>query len=45
MGKEFLVENKNGDSKTYSLTQKGYDYLNKYNMIAEFTDSFGLERE
>jgi len=42
MGKEFLVENK-GENKTYSLTQKGYDYLNKYKMIAEFTDSFGLE--
>jgi predicted transcriptional regulator len=43
MAKEFLIENRNGDSKTYSLTQKGYNYLNKYNMIAEFTDSFGLE--
>jgi predicted transcriptional regulator len=43
MGKQFLVENINGENKTYSLTQKGYDYLNKYKMIAEFTDSFGLE--
>jgi len=43
MDKEFLVENINGDNKTYSLTQKGYDYLTKYKMIAEFTDSFGLE--
>jgi predicted transcriptional regulator len=43
MGKEFLIENINGDNKTYSLTQKGYDYLAKYKMIAEFTDSFGLE--
>jgi predicted transcriptional regulator len=43
MSKEFIVENMNGSNKTYSLTQKGYDYLNKYKMIAEFTDSFGLE--
>lgn len=43
IGKEFIVENVNGSNKTYSLTQKGYDYLNKYKMIAEFTDSFGLE--
>jgi predicted transcriptional regulator len=43
MSKEFIVENISGGSKTYSLTQKGYDYLNKYKMIAEFTDSFGLE--
>ena len=45
MEKEFLIENKTGDSKTYSLTQKGFDYLNKYKMITEFTDSFGLEQE
>ena len=46
MGKEFLIENidKKDNSKTYSLTQKGFDYLNKYKMIAEFTDSFGLEQ-
>ncbi|MGV8086122.1 MAG: winged helix-turn-helix domain-containing protein [Candidatus Woesearchaeota archaeon] len=43
IGKEFIVENITGSNKTYSLTQKGYDYLNKYKMIAEFTDSFGLE--
>jgi len=43
MGKEFIIENIASGSKTYSLTQKGYDYLNKYKMIAEFTDSFGLE--
>jgi len=43
MEKGFMIENHSGDNKTYSLTQKGYDYLNKYKMIAEFTDSFGLE--
>ena len=43
--KGFLVENKAESSKTYSLTQKGFDYLNKYKLIAEFTDSFGLEQE
>ncbi|MEK6942845.1 MAG: winged helix-turn-helix domain-containing protein [Nanoarchaeota archaeon] len=40
--KEFIVENKINKSKTYSLTQKGFDYLSKYQMIAEFTSSFGL---
>jgi predicted transcriptional regulator len=44
--KEFIVENKGeGTSKTYSLTQKGFDYLNQYRLITEFTDSFGLEQE
>lgn len=43
IGKGFLIENIGKDNKTYSLTQKGFDYLNKYRMIAEFTDSFGLE--
>lgn len=43
MDKGFVIENKDGTGKTYSLTQKGYDYLNKYKLIADFTDSFGLE--
>jgi predicted transcriptional regulator len=43
MDKEFVVENISGTIKTYSLTQKGFDYLNKYKLIADFTDSFGLE--
>ena len=45
MGKEFMIENIGKEGKTYSLTQKGFDYLNKYKMIAEFTDSFGLEEQ
>jgi len=43
INKEFIVMNDDKGSKTYSLTQKGFDYLNKYKLIAEFTDSFGLE--
>lgn len=42
MQKEFILENKAKSGKTYSLTQKGFDYLNKYQMIVEFTSSFGL---
>lgn len=41
--KEMIIEISKGTSKTYSLTQKGYDYLNKYKMIREFISSFGLE--
>jgi predicted transcriptional regulator len=43
MSKGFIIENKEPTGKTYSLTQKGFDYLNKYKLIADFTDSFGLE--
>jgi len=42
MQKGFIIENLAKGSKTYSLTQKGFDYLNKYQMIADFTNSFGL---
>ena len=40
--KGFITENKAKNGKTYSMTQKGFDYLNKYQMIVEFTNSFGL---
>ncbi|GIU69489.1 MAG: hypothetical protein KatS3mg002_0725 [Candidatus Woesearchaeota archaeon] len=43
INKDFIVLNIDKNGKTYSLTQKGFDYLNKYKLISEFTDSFGLE--
>jgi predicted transcriptional regulator len=42
ISKEFIVENKLKKGKTYSLTQKGFDFLNKYKLIVDFVDSFGL---
>lgn len=44
IGKGFVVENSEKSGKTYSLTQKGFDYLNKYRLISEFADSFGLNQ-
>jgi predicted transcriptional regulator len=41
--KGFITEEKNNDSKTYRITEKGLSYLEKYSLIAEFTNSFGLE--
>ena len=41
--KGMITEITKGGGKTYSLTQKGYDYINKYKMIKEFITSFGLE--
>ncbi len=43
IGKGFIVEAEREDKgKTYSITDKGNTFLDKYRMIAEFTDSFGL---
>lgn len=42
IAKKFLVVNIQKQGKTYSLTQKGYDYINQYKLIINFVDSFGL---
>jgi predicted transcriptional regulator len=42
IGKGFMEVHETKSQKTYSLTQKGFDYLNKYRLIVEFIDSFGL---
>ncbi|MCX6750609.1 MAG: DUF4364 family protein [Candidatus Pacearchaeota archaeon] len=41
--KGFIVEEKAESSKTYSITQKGQEYLNQYKLIVNFTSSFGLD--
>lgn len=43
MKKSFVMEciDKKG-KKTYSLTDKGHNYLNDYNNIRTFVDSYGL---
>lgn len=43
ISKEFITQETSTQGKTYSLTQKGFDYLNKYNLIVDFVDSFGLK--
>ncbi len=40
--KKFIIENRTKDGKTYSITEKGNNYLDKYRLITEFTESFGL---
>ena len=40
--KEFVKEHRTKEGKTYSITEKGTNYLEKYKMISEFTESFGL---
>lgn len=40
--KEFITEIKGKKGKTYAITEKGAKYLDKYNIVSEFTESFGL---
>lgn len=40
--KGFVLEENGKSGKTYSVTSKGNNYLDKYGMILEFTESFGL---
>ncbi|MEK6889080.1 MAG: winged helix-turn-helix domain-containing protein [Nanoarchaeota archaeon] len=43
--KEFITEKLLAGKKTYAITEKGIEYLHKYQLIADFTQSFGLEEE
>jgi predicted transcriptional regulator len=43
MEKEFIVEEKTNEGKTYSITQKGQEYLNQYRLIVNFVGGFGLD--
>lgn len=43
IAKDFVVEKSSGKSKTYSLTDKGHQYIERYKLIEEFTSSFGLD--
>lgn len=46
IGKGFiLIHEGKKNAKTYSLTQKGYDYLAEYKTVIKFIESFGLEEE
>ena len=38
----FVIENQSSSGKTYSLTQKGFNYLQQYKVITDFVESFGL---
>ncbi len=41
--KDFIVELRSKTGKTYTITNKGLAYLEKFNLIRDFTSSFGLE--
>ena len=41
--KGFVIELNKKEGKLYSLTQKGFDYINQYQYVIKFTTSFGLD--
>lgn len=43
MDKRFVSEKIDGKNKTYVITEKGNEYLEKYRMLSNFTELFGLE--
>jgi|TARA_Y100000310_G_C20661260_1_gene804932 predicted transcriptional regulator len=41
--KKFIqIDIDNKDKKTFSLTKKGYEFLQEYRVIESFVDNFGL---
>lgn len=40
--KKLIKELVSGKSRTYEITEEGIKYLEKYRLISEFTESFGL---
>ena len=44
ISKNLIVELQTKQGKTYSLTNKGFEFLSKYSIIVEFMDSFGLNQ-
>ncbi len=43
MNKEFIMVMQQKSGKTYAITSKGLRYLEQYKLVAEFTQSFGLD--
>jgi len=41
--KSFLVEQRLSKGRTYALAPRGFQFLEKYSLITEFTNSFGLD--
>jgi len=42
MEKKFIVMENKGKTTYFSLTDTGFEYLEKYAVVMEFMDSFGL---
>ena len=43
LSKGFVVEKMNKKTRVYSLTDKGHEFVNKYQMVSGFVDFFCLD--
>jgi predicted transcriptional regulator len=43
--KGFLSESGSTGAKTYSLSERGFEFLRRYEMMREFLDVFGIDEE
>ena len=43
IAKKFVILSEEKNGKLYLITDKGINYLNKYKLISDFTQSFGLD--
>ena len=43
ISKKFVLEKEEKGKKTYSLTDKGFNYLEDFSVIKAFMESYGLE--
>ncbi len=41
--KNLIREHRKEKGRTYSITERGFEYLERYRAIEDFADSFGLE--
>ncbi len=45
ISKEFIVEEKSKKGKSYSITNKGVNYINEYKKVITFMGAFGLDED
>ncbi len=43
LSKQLIKENLEGKGKTYSITGLGQEYLEKFKVVTDFMESFGLD--
>jgi len=43
ISKGFITETKTPKGRTYTLTDKGYNYIKEYKLITGFMESYGLD--
>lgn len=43
LAKQFIICKESKEGKTYGITERGIEYLSRYGIISEFTQSFGLD--